>query len=51
MAWWGVSIGPVVIVVAAVAGAVLVIASPLRVVTPLTPAAIVTGLGLVVVAM
>lgn len=66
MAWWGVSIGPIVIVVttvvatviaavvAAVVAAVLVIAAPLRVVTPLTPtaiAAVVTGLGLVVAAV
>lgn len=67
MAWWGVSVWPIVVVVATavstiiaaviaavVVAAVLVVAPPLRVVTPLTPAAvtaIVTGLGLVVVAM
>ena len=66
MAWWGVSIGPVVIVVAsvvagviagvvagAVVAAVLVVAAPLRVValTPAAVAAVVTGLGLAVVAV
>lgn len=61
VARWGVSVGPVVVVVAtvvatavttAVVAAVLVIATPLRVVTPLTPATIVAIVtGLVVVAL
>lgn len=60
VAWWGVPIGAVVVAtavgaaIAAVVAAVLVVAAPLRVVSPLTPVAlvaVVTGLGLVVVAV